>query len=98
MLFVFIPVLFLPACKIIPNNETYTSCVYNGSIAIEQRGLKEVGIMKSQDESSKVTAQELSETQVMLPNVAYLPKKKSQFPLMLYYNGQCLGNISLRRC
>lgn len=54
--FVFIPVLFLPACKIIPNNETYTSCVYNGSIAIEQRGLKEVGIMKSQDESSKITA------------------------------------------
>lgn len=46
--------------------------------------------MKSQDE--------LSETQVMLPNVAYLPKKKSQFPLMLYYNGQFLSNISLRRC
>lgn len=28
-------------CKIIPTNETYTKCVYNGSIAIEQRGLKE---------------------------------------------------------
>lgn len=37
--------------------------------------------MKSQDESSKVTAQELSETQVMLPNVAYVPKKKITIPL-----------------
>ena len=80
MFFVLIPVLFLPACKIIPNNETYTSCVYNGSIAIEQRGLKEVGIMKSQDESSKIAAQELSETQVMLPNVAYLPRKNHNSP------------------
>lgn len=32
-------------CKIIPNNETYTSCVYNGSIAIEQRGLKEENLL-----------------------------------------------------
>ena len=36
--------------------------------------------MKSQDESSKITAQELSETQVMLPNVAYLPKKNHNSP------------------